>query len=83
MVVLPCVPVTTTLWRPARMSEPNAAGKLIWGMPRSRTAVASGFTRRITFPMTTRSGRAISRFSARYGVSTSTPHARSMSLIGG
>ena len=61
VVVLPCVPATTTLCFPASTREPNAAGKLICGMPRSRTAVASTFTRRITLPMMTRSGRAASR----------------------
>ena len=83
VVVFPCVPVTTTGWRPARNSEPKAAGKLICGRPRSRTAVASGLTRRMTLPTTTRSGLASSRFSGRYGVRTSMPQAASISLMGG
>ena len=83
VVVLPCVPVTTTEWRLRRKSEPSAAGKLIWGRRRARTAVASGFTRRMTFPMTTRSGFARSRFAGSYGVNTGIDQARSMSLMGG
>ena len=83
VVVLPCVPTMTMLCLSARISEPNAAGKLICFRPRSLTAVASGFTRRITLPMITRSGLARSRFSGAYGVNTSIPHSRSMSLIGG
>ena len=83
VVVFPCVPTTTTGWRPRRKSAPKAAGKLIDGNRRSRTAVASGFTRRMTLPTTTRSGFAWSRFSGRYGVIASMPQAASMSLIGG
>ena len=43
----------------------KAAGKLICGSPRSRAAVASGLTRRMTLPTTTRSGFTASRFSGR------------------
>ena len=68
VVVLPCVPAITTEWRVAAMRAPKAAGNDICGRRRSRTAVASGFTRRITFPMITRSGLARSRFSGAYGV---------------
>ncbi len=83
VVVLPWVPATTTEWARLRNSEPSAAGKLICGRRRSRTSVASGFTRRMTLPMMTRSGFAASRFSGRYGVSTGMSHALSMSLMGG
>jgi hypothetical protein len=62
VVVFPWVPVTTTEWRSRRKNVPSAAGKLICGMRRARTSVASGFTRRITFPITTRSGFTTSRF---------------------
>ena len=82
-MVLPCVPATTTEWRFRRKNAPSAAGKLIWGRRRARTSVASGFTRRITFPMTTRSGLTRSRFAGSYGVNTGIAQARSMSLMGG
>jgi hypothetical protein len=83
VVVFPCVPVMTTLCRSASTSAPIAAGKLICGIRRSRTAVASGFTRRMTLPMMTRSGRTRSMFSGAYGVMTGMSHSRSMSLMGG
>ena len=83
VVVLPCVPAMTTLCLSASTSEPKAAGKLICGIPLSRAAVASGFTRRMTFPMMIRPGFAAAMFSGAYGVITSTPHVASMSLMGG
>src|SRR5688572_22916730 len=83
VVVFPCVPATTTLCRPRHTSDPNAAGKLICGIRRSRTTVASGFTRRMTLPMITRSGLARSMFSALYGENTSISQDASMSLMGG
>ena len=82
-MVLPCVPVTTTEWRSRRKNAPSAAGKLICGSRRARTSVASGFTRRMTLPITTRSGLTTSRLAGSYGVRTGIAQARSMSLIGG
>jgi len=37
----------------------------------------------MTFPMITRSGLALSMFSGAYGVNTSIPQSRNMSLMGG
>ena len=65
VVVLPWVPATTTPWRGAMKRSPSACGKETLGRPRYRIAAASGFTARTTFPTTTRSGRARSRFSGR------------------
>ena len=70
--------------RCSRKSAPSAAGKLICGMPRSRTAVASRFTRRMTLPMMTRSGlRRVEVLRASTGVTPGSPTPASMSLMGG
>ncbi len=65
VVVLPCVPATTTPCRGPMKSSPSAWGKETCGSPRSRMAAASGFTARTTLPTTTTSGLARSRFSGR------------------
>ena len=53
------------------------------GMPRRRSALASGFSARMTFPTTARSGFAASRFAAAYGVYVLIRHSASLSDMGG
>ena len=55
VVVLPCVPATTTERAPAQNSSPNAAACEVYGIPRSSTACTSMFERGRALPMITRS----------------------------
>ena len=82
VVVLPCVPATTSELRPVRNSEASRAGMLVMGCRRSRTTSTSGLPRESALPITTRSASS-GTFDSRYGERTVIPSFSSWVDMGG
>ena len=82
VVVLPWVPLTTMLWRPASSCSPSTAGNEVSVRPRSRAAATSTWSREWVLPTTTRSG-CQSRLDGENPSNTGIFSAASWSLIGG
>ncbi len=82
VVVFPCVPATTTEWRPRISSSLIVAAADVYGIRASSTCSTSAFPRGMALPTTTRSGIG-SRCAGSYPLRTGMPSSASIVDIGG